>query len=58
MIRNRFASHGCPGASILSASIAVYRPQAETFGGRCDGKVGVVREKFSYFQVPTRTGDN
>jgi hypothetical protein len=26
---------------LLSASIAVYRPQAESFGGRCDGKFGL-----------------
>jgi hypothetical protein len=28
-------------SSMLSASIAVYRPQAELFGGRCDGKLVV-----------------
>jgi hypothetical protein len=29
---------------MLSASIAVYRPQAESFGGRIDGKCGAPRE--------------
>jgi hypothetical protein len=32
------AWHGCQRALALSASIAVYRPQAELFGGRSDGK--------------------
>ena len=41
-----------------SASIGVYRPQAESFGGRCDGKFGVPREEVSYFQVFIRAGDN
>jgi hypothetical protein len=31
--------------SIRSASIAVYRPQAELFGGRTDGKFVVRLEK-------------
>jgi len=32
---------GCLNTSTLSASIAVYHPQAELFGGRSDGKFGV-----------------
>ena len=30
-----------PSTSALSASIAFYRPQAELFGGICDGKLVV-----------------
>jgi hypothetical protein len=30
---------------LLSASIAVYRSQAELFDGRCDGKCGVLCEE-------------
>ncbi len=41
-----------------SGSIAVYRPQAELFGGRSDGKLGVRREEVSYYQVLIRAGDN
>ena len=35
------AWYGCQIALTLSASIAVYRPQAELFGGRSDGKFGM-----------------
>jgi hypothetical protein len=43
--------------SNLSVPIAIYRPQAEYFGGRSDGKFGVRLEEISYFQVPIRAGD-
>jgi hypothetical protein len=43
---------------LLSASIAVYRPQAEIFGGRFDGKFDVASEKVSLSQVLTSAGDN
>jgi hypothetical protein len=41
-----------------SGSIAVYRPQAEMFGGRSDGKSGVLREEVLYFPVLMSAGDN
>ena len=37
----RRPSDGDQSTATLSASIAVYRPQAEFFGGRSDGKFGV-----------------
>jgi hypothetical protein len=40
---------------MLSASIAVYRPQAECFGGRSDGNFGVSSVEASYFRVLRRT---
>jgi hypothetical protein len=45
----------CPDQS---GSIAVYRPQAEIFGGRFDGKFGVRRGEVSYYQALIRAGDN
>lgn len=33
------------GTSTVAASIAIYRPQAECFGGRCDAKFIVRLEK-------------
>jgi hypothetical protein len=42
----------------LSASIAVYRPQAECFGGRSDGKLDVPSVEVSLFQVLISAGDN
>jgi hypothetical protein len=44
--------------SDLSASIAVYRPQAKFSGGRFDGKFGVRREEFQNCQLFGRAGDN
>lgn len=41
-----------------SGSIAVYRPQAESSGGKIDGKCGVTREEVSYFQMVIRVGDD
>lgn len=41
-----------------SASIAVYRPQAELFGGKSDGKFVVRRGKDQQFQVLISAGDN
>jgi Domain of unknown function (DUF4143) len=41
-----------------SASIAVYRLQAEVFGGRSDGKFGAPSLELSIFQVLTSAGDN
>jgi hypothetical protein len=52
------AWYGCQIALTLSASIGVYRAQAEVFGGRSDGKFGVRREEVSYYQVLIRAGDN
>jgi hypothetical protein len=41
-----------------SGSIAVYRPQAEYFGGRSDGKFGVPSVKVALFQVLKSAEDN
>jgi hypothetical protein len=41
------AWYGCQIALTLSASIAVYRPQAELFGGRSDGKFGMTSAEVS-----------
>ena len=41
-----------------SASIAIYRPQAEVFGGRSDGKFGIPSVEVSLFQVLRSAGDN
>jgi hypothetical protein len=38
-------SHGRQMALLLSPSIAVYRPQADFFGGSSDGSFGVPPEK-------------
>jgi RecA/RadA recombinase len=44
------AWYGCQIALTLSASIGVYRSsKAEVFGGRSDGKSGVLREEVLYF---------
>jgi hypothetical protein len=43
---------------MLSPSIAVYRPQAESFGGRSDGKFIVRLGKGEQFQVLRGAGDN
>ena len=43
---------------ILSASIAVYRLQAEFSGGRFDGKFGAPSGEILVFQVHIRAGDN
>jgi hypothetical protein len=45
-------------AQLLSASIAVYRPQAEAFGGRSDGKFGAPAVEVSLCQVLRSAGDN
>jgi hypothetical protein len=42
----------------VSASIAVYRAQAEVFGGRFDGKSGEPYQEVSHFQLLIRAGDN
>jgi hypothetical protein len=42
----------------LSRFIAVYRPQAEVFGGRSDGKFVVRFGKGYQFQALIRAGDN
>jgi hypothetical protein len=42
----------------LSASIAIYRHQADVFGGRTDGKFGVVSVKVLLMQVLISAGDN
>jgi hypothetical protein len=44
--------------AILSVSIAFYRPQAEVFGGRSDGKFGVPSAEVSLIQVLISAGDN
>jgi hypothetical protein len=44
-------SHGLQMTLFLSASIAVYRPQAEFSGDRSDGKFGVSAVEVSLFQV-------
>jgi hypothetical protein len=49
---------GCRNTSTLSASIAIYRPQAELFGGRSDGKFVVRLGKDQQFQVLIGAGDN
>ncbi len=46
------------GNANLSASIAVYRPQAELFGGRSDGKSVVRLGKASQFQSLKSAGDH
>jgi hypothetical protein len=43
---------------MLSTSIAVYRPQAELFGGRSDGKCVVRLGKDQQFQVLIGAGHN
>jgi hypothetical protein len=43
---------------ILSASIAVYRLQAELFGGRFDGKFGAPSGEIIVFQVLISAEDN
>jgi len=53
------AWYGCQIALTLSASIGVYRSsKAEVFGGRSDGKSGVLREEVLYFPVLMSAGDN
>jgi hypothetical protein len=52
------AWHGCQRTLTLSASIGIYRAQAEVFGGRSDGKSGVLRQEVAYFQLLIRAGDN
>ena len=42
----------------LSASFAVYRPQADVFGGRSDGKLLVRLGKNKQFQALISAGDN
>ena len=44
-MRARGFSLSVVGNRDLSPSIAVYRPQAELFGGRSDGKSGVRRRE-------------
>jgi hypothetical protein len=39
---------------VISASIAVYRPQAEFSGGRFDGKLSVVSVEVSLIQILIR----
>jgi hypothetical protein len=46
------------GTWIRSASIAVYRLQAELFGGRFDGKFGAPPAEVSRFPILIRAGDN
>ena len=41
-----------------SGSIAVYRPQAELFGGRSDGKFGLVSAEIAVIQLLISAGDN
>ena len=43
---------------LLSASIAVYRLEAEFFGGRSDGKFGAPSVEVSLIQVLISAGDN
>jgi hypothetical protein len=43
---------------IRSVSIAVYRPQAQVFGGRSDGKFVVRLGKDTQFHALTSAGDN
>jgi hypothetical protein len=45
-------------AETLSGSIAIYRPQAELFGGKSDGEFVVRLGKFKKFQVVISAGDN
>jgi acetylornithine deacetylase/succinyl-diaminopimelate desuccinylase-like protein len=49
---------GCLNTSTLSASIAVYRPQADFSGGRFDGKFAVASVEVSLFLVLRGAGDN
>jgi len=42
----------------LSASIAVYRPQAESFGGRFDGKFCARWKVLQHYQWLVGAGDN
>jgi hypothetical protein len=49
---------GCRNTSTLSTSIAIYRPQAELFGGRSDGKFVVRLGKDQQFPVLIGAGDN
>jgi len=46
-----FVFHGCRGTSILSASIAVYRPQAKVSDVGNDGKSGAPRQEIFVFQM-------
>jgi hypothetical protein len=41
-----------------STSIGIYRPQAQVFGGRSDGKFGVPPVEVSLFQVLISAGDD
>ncbi len=54
----RLAARGCRSIFNLSASIALYRHQAEAFGGRCDGKFGVRCEKSEQYQALIGAGDD
>jgi hypothetical protein len=42
----------------LSPSIGIYRPQADVFGGRSDGKFVVGLGKDEPFQILISAGDN
>jgi hypothetical protein len=44
--------------SMLSASIAVYRAQADSFGGRFDGKSGGSWKEGYFFQLLINVRDN
>ncbi len=46
------------GGLALSPSIAVYRPQAELFGGRSDGKFVVRLGKYEHCQTLIIARDN
>ncbi len=50
--------HGGQRTATLSPSIGHYRPQAEVFGGRSDGKFGVPSVEVSLFQVLISARDN
>lgn len=54
----RARTEGCKHHWTVSAPIAVYRPQAEVFGGRSDGKFGVASAEVSLFQLLIDAGDN
>ena len=38
-------------------SVAIYRPQADCFGGQSDGRFGAFRQEAMRFQVVTGAGD-
>jgi hypothetical protein len=54
----KFTTPRAMAGRMLSASIAVYRPKAELFGGRSDGKFVVRLGKYQHCQALIIAGDN